>query len=80
MIQIYAKSKDITTVVTEFIKFQYNVLPMGMGISGYIFQAEFNELLGCIEVVKAYIDDILVLDKGTFVDHVEQLSIFFSHI
>ena len=53
---------------------------MGMGISGYIFQAEFNELLGCIEVVKAYIDDILVLDKGTFVDHVEQLSIFFSHI
>ena len=49
---------------------------MGMGISGGIFQGKCNELLSDIEEVKVYIDDIIVLNKGTFVDHVEQLRIF----
>ena len=49
---------------------------MGMVMSGYIFQSKVNELLGENEGVKAYIDDILVLNKGTFVDHVEQLRFF----
>ena len=62
-------SKDITTIVTEFGKFCYK-LPMGMCISGDIFQAKVNELLGDINDAKAYIDDILVLNKGTFLDHI----------
>ena len=37
IIQIDAKSKDITTIVTEFGKLKYNVLPMGMVMSGDIF-------------------------------------------
>ena len=79
-IQLDAKSKDITTIVTEFGKFRYNVLPMGLVSSGDIFQAKVNELLGDIEGVKAYIDDILVLNKGTFKDHVAQLRICFQRI
>ena len=47
-----------------------------MGISGGIFQGKCNELLSDIEEVKVYIDDIIVLNKGTFVDHVEQLRFF----
>ena len=49
---------------------------MGMVISGDILQDKFNNILGDIEGVKAYIDNILVLNKGTFSDHVEQLIIF----
>ena len=63
-IDLAESSKDITTIVTEFGKFRYNKLPMGMCISGDIFQAKVNELLGDIDGVKAYIDDILVLNKG----------------
>ena len=79
-IQLGTKYKDITTTVTEFIKFQYNVFPMGMVMSGDIFQAKVNELLGNIKGVKAYINDILFLNTGTFVDHVEKLRICFSCI
>ena len=76
-IDLAESSKDITTIVTEFGKFRYNKLPMGMCISGDIFQAKVNELLGDIDGVKAYIDDILVLNKGTFSDHIEQLRVCF---
>ena len=79
-IDLAESSKDITTIVTEFGKFRYNKLPMGMCISGDIFQAKVNELLGDIDGVKAYIDDILVLNKGTFTDHIEQLRICFRRI
>ena len=79
-IQLDAESKDITTIVTEFGKFRYNVLPMGLVSSGDIFQAKVNELLGDIEGVKAYIDNILVLNKGTFKDHVDQLHTCFQCI
>ena len=79
-IDLAESSKDITTIVTEFGKFRYNKLPMGMCISGDIFQAKVNELLGDIDGVKAYIDDILVLNKGTFKDHIEQLRVCFRRI
>jgi hypothetical protein len=79
-IQLDPATKDMTTIVTEFGKFRYNVLPMGMCVSGDIFQAKVNELLGDIEGVKAYIDDILVLNKGTFKDHIEQLRVCFARI
>ena len=49
-----------------------------MMISGDMFQAKSNEFLGDINGIKSYINDILVLNKGTFTDHLEQL-INFSH-
>ena len=67
------------TTVTEFGKSQYNVLPMGVVISGYILQAEVNEILRNNEGVKAYIDDILVLNKGTIADPMEQLRMFLMY-
>ena len=79
-IQLTPGSKDMTTIVTEFGKFRYNCLPMGMCVSGDIFQAKVNELLGDIDGVKAYIDDILVLCKGSFDDHMQQLRLCFSRI
>ena len=35
----------MTKVVTEFGKFRYNRLPMGMCASGEIFQAKVDKLL-----------------------------------
>ena len=50
-------------IVTEFGKFRYNILSMGMCASGDIYQAKVNDLLGDIKVVKTYIDGLLVLNK-----------------
>ena len=79
-IQLDAKSKDIITTVTEFGEIRYDVLLMIMGISGDIFQAKVNEFIDNTEGVKAYVYDILVLNKCNFADHVEQLRICFSRI
>ena len=51
---------------------------MGMYTSGEIFQAELDNLIGDIDGVKTYIDDILALSKGIFSNHIEQLKIIFG--
>ena len=79
-IRIEAKSKVVTTIVTEFGKSQYNVFPVVMVMYGDISQAKVNKILGYIERIKAYINGIIVLKKVTFVDHVDQLRICFSRI
>ena len=77
-IQLSPKSKDLSTIITEFRKFRYNVLPKGLCISGDIFQAKVNELLGDIEGLYAYIDDILLTTKGSFEEHLQQLRTCFQ--
>ena len=62
-IRILPVSQDMTTIVTEFVKFKYNHTPMGMCASGDIFQAKADKLLGDIKGLKTYINDILVLIK-----------------
>ena len=77
-IQLSLKSKDLTTIVTEFGIFRYNVLPMGLCISGEIFQAKVNELLRDIKGLYAYINDILLTTKGSFEEHLQQLRTCFQ--
>ena len=74
-IRLSPASQDMTTIVTEFGKFKYNHLPIGMYASEDIFQANIDQLLDNIESFKTYIDDILVLRKNTFEKHIEQLII-----
>ena len=68
------------TIVTESGKFRYNCLPMGMCASGNIYQSKVDEILGDIEGFKTYIDDILVLGKYSFENHIEQLIIIFGRL
>ena len=64
-IRLSPASQDMTAIVTEFGKFRYNLLPMGMCASGDIFQSKLDELIGDIKGVKMYIRDIIVLSKGS---------------
>ena len=70
----------VSAEANEFGKFRYNRLPMGMCASGDIFQANVDKLLGDIEGVKTYIDDILVLGKDIFEKHIEQTRIIFGRL
>ena len=70
-ISISPVSQNITMIVTEFGKFRYNRLPVGMWALAGIFQAKVDELIGDIEGVKTYINSILVLSKERFSKHVE---------
>ena len=66
---IFPAIPDMTTIVTEFGKFRYNRLPMGMLVLGDIFQAKVDKILGDIEGVKMNIYDILVLSKDCLTKH-----------
>ena len=54
------------TIVTEFGKFKYNSLHMGIWSSGDILQDKVDNIISDIQDVKTYIDDILVLRKKRF--------------
>ena len=72
------RSSDICTIITEYGKYKYKRLPMGVACSPDIFQAKIYELLGDIEGTKAYIDDILCVQKGNYDQHLEQLEEVFK--
>ena len=77
-IRISNTSQDMTTTVTEFFKFRYNRLPIGMFDLGDIFQSKVDKLFGDIEGFKSYIDYIIVLSKDCFTKRIEQLRIIFG--
>ena len=77
-IRLLPASQDMTRIATKFDKFKYNCLPMRMYASVDIFQAKVDKLLGDIEGIKKYIDDLLVLIKERFCNHIEQLRIIFG--
>ena len=79
-IKLLPGSKNLTTIVTEFGKFRYNVLPIGLYVSSDIFQAKINELFGDIQGAKAYTNYILVLNKGFFEDHIKQLCVILKKL
>ena len=70
----------ITTIVTGFGRFGYNRHPMGMCASVDIFQYKVDELLVDISGVKTHIDDILVLNRDSFENHIECLRIIFGRL
>ena len=53
---------------------------MGMCASGDIFQAKVDELLGDIEGLNTYINDIIVLGKDSFEKYIEQMIIIFGRL
>ena len=56
---------NLTTIVNEFGKFRYNIAPMGMCDSSDTFKSKLDKLIGCIESVKMYTNNIIVLGKGS---------------
>ncbi len=73
-IALSKEASDMCTIITEFGKYRYKRLLMGVSCSPDIFQAKIYELLGDIDGTRAYIDDILVIKRGTFEEHLEQLE------
>ena len=52
-------------------KYIYLKMPMGLNISADNFQLELSQLFKGISYVLVYIDDILIITKGTFEQHSE---------
>jgi RNase H-like domain found in reverse transcriptase/Reverse transcriptase (RNA-dependent DNA polymerase)/Integrase zinc binding domain len=73
-IELSPQSKKLCTIVLPWGKYEYQRLPMGLCNSPDIFQEKMGTLMQDLEYVRAYIDDLLVITKGSFEDHLEKLS------
>ena len=73
-IELSDASKELCTIVLPWGKYEYQRLPMGLCNSPDIFQEKMSTLMQDLEYVRAYIDDLLVITKGSWNDHLEQLD------
>ena len=68
-------------IVLPWRKYEYVKLPMGLCNSLDIFQEKMNELFADLEVVnKAYTDDLLIITKGSWQDHLDKLEIVLARL
>ena len=79
-IKLDAASSKLCTIVLPWGKYEYTSLPMGLSNSPDVFQEKMNELFHGFEYVRAYIDDLLVISKGTYEDHLTKLREVFTKL
>ena len=79
-IMIFNTSQYMTTIVTEFGIFRYNLLLLGVLSLGDIFQTKVDKLPCDIGSVKIYIYSILVLSKENLSDHIYNMKDIFSRL
>ena len=75
-----AKSKDLCRIVTQWGKYEYQRLIMGMYNSPNIFQENMSELLVGLDTVHVYIDDLLHVKKGSWTEHITVLEEMFTRL
>ena len=68
------------TITTQWGKYEYQRLPMGLCNSPDIFQEKMSELLAGLDSVRVYIDDVLHVTKGTWKEHLTGLNEILSRV
>ena len=72
------QSKPLTAFTTHSGKFQWNVLPFGIGIGVQTFSFVINKAIGhCSDFAANYLDDIIVFSRTTK-DQMEHLEKIFE--
>jgi len=79
-IELTPNSSRLCTIVLPWGKYEYLRLPMGLCNSPDIFQEKMSELMAGLEFVRVYIDDLLVITKGDWQDHLQKLSQVFDRL
>ena len=79
-IQLTPQASRLCTIVLPWGKYEYCRLPMGVCNSPDVFQEKMSELMQGLEFVRAYIDDLLVLTKSDWDDHLNKLSTVLNRI
>ena len=79
-IRLDPDASKICTIILPWGKYSYLRLPMGIACSPNIFQAKMSELMGTLELVRTYIDDLLCITKGSLDDHLNKLRRVFIRL
>ena len=64
----------LCTVVLPWGKYGHLRLPMGLCNSPDIFHKKMGELMAGLDFARAYLDGLLIISRGSFDEHLEQLE------
>jgi hypothetical protein len=79
-IRLEPMASEMCTIIFPWGKYSYLRLPMGFAGSADIFQAETGNVMASLEYVRAYIDDLLVITKGSLGDHLAKVEAVFTRL
>ena len=79
-IRLDPEASEICTIIFPWGKYSYKRLTMGFGDSADIFQAQMMDLMASLEYVRAYIDDLLIITRGTLDEHIEKIEIVLARL
>ncbi len=79
-IRLDPTAAEMCTIIFPWGKYSYQRLPMGFAGSADIFQAEMGNLMATLEYVRVYIDNLLVIIKGSLDDHLGKLRQVFIRL
>ena len=74
-IRIRKNTSNLCTIILYWGKYRYKRLTMRVSISPDIFQQKMNDLFHGFEFIRAYIDNLLILTKRYWTDHVQNLEL-----
>ena len=69
-IRLRKNASNLCKIILPQGKYRYKRLPMGVANLPDIFQQKMNDLFHRFEFIYLYIDEILILTKGYWTDHV----------
>lgn len=73
-IKLHPDAQKLCTIVLPFGKFKYKRLPMGVAGSPDIFQHKMSSLMAGLDFVRTYLDDVLIVSKTDFSEHLNNLG------
>ena len=79
-IEISDKSKELCTIITQWGKYEYQRLPMGLCNSPDILQENMSKLFVGIYTVRVYINDLFHVTKGSWKEHLTFLEEMFDRL
>jgi hypothetical protein len=79
-IRLDPTATKMCTIIFPWGEYSYQRLPMGFAGSADIFQVEMGNLMATLEYVRAYIDNLLVITKGSLDDHLYKLKQVFIQL
>ena len=79
-IRLDPDASKLCTIILPWGKYSYARLPMGVAGSPDLFQSKMSALMANLEYVRTYLDDLLILSKGTFDDHLEKMVEVFERL
>jgi len=79
-IRLDSDAQKICTIILPWGKYSYLRLPMGVAGSPDIFQEKMSGLMETLEYVRTYLDDLLIITRSSFGEHLTKMSEVLSRL